>query len=156
MPKLQLLWRKEKTAKTKIGRVIYTKLCEFFCHKHFVELTSDTQIGPGLYLGHAFGITINPQTVIGSNCNIHKGVTLGQENRGSRKGAPVIGDEVWIGINATIVGNIKIGNDVLIAPNSFVNCDVPDHAIVYGNPCIIKRKSHATEGYINNKAIIRE
>ena len=37
------------------------------------------------------------------NCNIHKGVTIGQENRGKRKGTPVIGDEVWIGINATIV-----------------------------------------------------
>lgn len=50
------------------------------------------------------------------NCNIHKGVTIGQENRGKRKGTPVIGDEVWIGINATIVGKISIGSDVLIAP----------------------------------------
>ena len=51
-----------------------------------------------------------------------------------RKGTPVIGDEVWIGINSTIVGNVKIGNDVLISPNSFVNCDIPDHSIVFGNP----------------------
>lgn len=83
--------------------------------------------------------------------NIHKGVTIGQENRGERKGTPVIGDEVWIGINSTIVGAIHIGNDVLIAPNAFVNCDIPDHSIVFGNPCIIKPKNNATEGYINNK-----
>ena len=45
---------------------------------------------------------------------------------------------------------VKIGNDVLIAPNTFVNIDIPDHSIVFGNPCIIKHKDNATEGYINN------
>lgn len=44
---------------------------------------------------------------------------------GGRQGAPGIGNEVWIGINAAIVGKITIGDDVLIAPNSYVNCDVP-------------------------------
>lgn len=76
-------------------------------------------------------------------------MTIGQENRGPRKGCPVIGDYVFMGANATIVGNIKIGSDVLIAPNSFVNCDVPDHSIVFGNACIIKTKMNATEGYIS-------
>lgn len=68
-----------------------------------------------------------------------------------RKGTPVIGDEVWIGINSTIVGNVKIGNDVLISLNSFVNCDIPDHSIVFGNPCIIKHRENATKNYINRK-----
>lgn len=88
---------------------------------------------------------------LGRNVNIHKGVTIGQENRGKRKGAPVISDEVWIGVNSTIVGGIKIGRDVLIAPNTYVNCDIPDHSIVFGNPCIIKHRENATEGYINRK-----
>ena len=78
-------------------------------------------------------------------------MTIGQENRGGRKGTPIIGNEVWIGVNATIVGAIHIGNDVLIAPNTYVNCDIPDHSIVFGNPCIIKPRQCATEGYINNK-----
>ena len=64
-------------------------------------------------------------------------------------GTPVIGDKVWIGVNATIVGAIKIGNDVLIAPSTYVNCGVPDHSIVFGNPCIIKHRDNATECYIN-------
>ena len=64
---------------------------------------------------------------------------------------PTIGNNVWIGINATIVGKINIGNDVLIAPNSYINCDVPDHSIVIGNPCKIIRKDDATEFYIENK-----
>lgn len=114
-------------------------------------MSADLDIGEGLYVGHPFCITINPGTKIGKNVNIHKGVTIGQENRGERKGTPVIGDEVWIGVNSTIVGAIHIGNDVLIAPNTFVNRDIPDHSIVFGNPCIIKHSDNATEGYINNK-----
>lgn len=106
--------------------------------------------GGGLYIGHPFGITINPNVIIGSNCNIHKGVTIGQENRGLRKGCPRIENKVWIGINSTIVGNINIGEDVLIAPNSFVNFDVPPHSIVIGNPGKVIHKENATEGYINN------
>jgi serine O-acetyltransferase len=79
------------------------------------------------------------------------GVTIGQANRGSLKGTPVIGDDVWVGANAVIVGNIKIGNDVLIAPGAFVNFDVPDHSVVIGNPGQIRKHKHATKGYINRR-----
>lgn len=102
-------------------------------------------------MGHAYNITINAAAKIGKNCNIHKGVVIDQTNRGKNKGVPTIGNEVWIGINAAIVGNVTIGDDVLIAPNSFVNVDVPSHSIVYGNPCVIKHRDNATEGYINRK-----
>lgn len=116
-----------------------------------VEISPGTEIGEGLYVGHPYCITINPKAVIGKNCNIHKGVTIGQENRGKRRGTPIIGDSVWIGVNSTIVGAIKIGDDVLIAPNTYVNIDVPSHSVVFGNPCIIKPRENATEGYVNNK-----
>lgn len=109
-------------------------------------------MGGGLYLGHAYNITINSNAKIGRNCNIHKGVVIGQANRGSRKGYPTIGDRVWIGINSAIVGNVNIGDDVMIAPNSFVNVDIPSHSVVFGNPCIIKHRGWATDGYINNIA----
>lgn len=104
----------------------------------------------GLYLGHAYNITINSNAKIGRNCNIHKGVVIGQANRGSRKGYPTIGDRVWIGINSAIVGNVNIGDDVMIAPNSFVNVDIPSHSVVFGNPCIIQHRDWATEEYVNN------
>lgn len=109
-----------------------------------------TKIGQGLYVGHAFNITVNPDAVIGKNCNIHKGVTIGQENRGKRKGTPTIGDHVWIGVNASIVGKIFIGDNVLIAPNSYVNFDVPSDSVVIGNPAKIIKNIKATEGYIKN------
>ena len=116
-----------------------------------MEIPSTTQIGPGLYLGHAFNITVNEAAVIGANCNLHKGVTIGQENRGKRKGAPVLGDCVWVGVNATVVGGINVGDDVLIAPGAYVNCDIPSHSIVVGNPCRTIPRENATEGYINRK-----
>ena len=118
--------------------------------RYGLEIPYTTEIGAGLYLGHPFNITINGKAKIGCNCNIHKGVVIGQENRGRRKGAPSIGDMVWIGVNAAVVGKITIGDDVLIAPNSYVNCDVPSHSVVYGNPCVICPRQNATEGYINN------
>ena len=52
---------------------------------------------------------------------------------------PTIGNEVWIGVNATVVGKVSIGDDVLIAHNAFVNCDIPSYSIGFGNPCIIRK-----------------
>lgn len=70
---------------------------------------------------------------------------------GKNQGFPVIGDEVWIGTNAVIVGGITIGNNVLIAPNAYVNFDIPENSVVMGNPGKIYESENATEGYINNK-----
>ena len=129
--------------------LFYRLLLNCMTSHYGLEIPWNLKVGKGLYLGHAFNITINPNAVIGSWCNIHKGVTIGQQNRGKQKGSPVIGNYVWIGVNATIVGKINIGDDVLIAPNAFVNCDVPSHSIVIGNPCEIHHRDNATEGYIN-------
>lgn len=127
----------------------YKKLFEISAKKNGIEFSVDNEIGYGFYIGHPYGRTINPNVVIGNNVNIHKGVTIGQENRGKRKGTPRIGNKVWIGVNSTIVGNIVVGDDVLIAPNTYINCNIPDHSIVVGNPCIIKRVDNATKDYIN-------
>lgn len=150
MPKFQKWMRKYQGENNPIIKMIYKILFVYHRNKNCNEISGDSVIGGGLYIGHPFGITINANATIGSNCNIHKGVTIGQENRGFRKGCPTIGNRVWIGINSTIVGNITIGDDVLIAPNSFVNFDVPPHSIVLGNPGRIIHKENATEGYINN------
>ena len=100
-------------------------------------------------MGHPYNITIASGVRMGKNCNVHKGVTIGRINVGNKEGVPTIGESVFFGINSTVVGNIHIGNDVLIAPNSFVNFDVPDHSVVIGNPGVIHYKAEATGGYIN-------
>ena len=117
--------------------------------KYGFQIYPETEIGEGFYLGHWGAVVINPNVKIGKNCNIAQGVTLGQQNRGSRQGFPVIGDKVWIGPNAVIVGNVSIGNNVLIAPNAYVNFDVPQDSVAMGNPAKIYPNSKATEGYIN-------
>ncbi len=115
-----------------------------------IQIGWHTQIGEGLVLVHCGNIAVNNAAVIGKNCTMYHGVTVGMEFRGERKGNPVIGDNVWIGSNACVVGKITIGDDVLIAPLSFVNFDVPSHSIVIGNPARIIPREHATEGYITN------
>lgn len=150
MPKVERLYRKTQEAKFYPLKMWYKFWFRRARNKNHIEISDRLQIGAGLYIGHPYGITINEKTIIGKNVNIHKGVTIGQENRGKRKGTPIIGNQVWIGINAAIVGAVHIGNDVLIAPNTYVNCDVPDHSIVLGNPCVIHPCEEATKEYINN------
>ena len=116
-----------------------------------ITLPRETEAGPGLYIGHYGRLIVSPDAKIGKNVNLSTGITIGAANRGSKKGAPVIGDEVWIGTNAVIVGHVTIGNDVMIAPGAFVNFDVPAHSVVVGNPGVIHAKENATEGYINGK-----
>lgn len=120
-------------------------VCKFGIQTHWM-----LKVGRGFYVGHFGSIIINSAASIGNNCNINQGVTIGVENRGERKGVPVIGDKVWIGANAVVVGNIVIGNNVLIAPLTFVNFDVPDNSIVIGNPARVIPSQNATEHYIDN------
>lgn len=131
-------------------RLFYRMLLHRMSLRYGLEIPWTCKIGKGLYLGHAFNITVNPNAEIGEWCNLHKGVTIGAQNRGKLKGAPKIGNRVWIGVNATVVGRVVVGDDVLIAPGAFVNCDIPSHCIVIGNPCKIYPKENATEGYINH------
>lgn len=149
---LRFLWVLRKTQRS--SNPIWRLMLQHMRERYGLEISRSSDIGPGLYLGHAYNITVNPAAIIGSNCNLHKGVTIGQENRGKREGAPVIGDCVWIGVNATLVGKISVGNDVLIAPGAYVNCDVPSHSIVLGNPCRVISRDNATDGYINRKVQI--
>ena len=149
---LRLLWllRLASTTKNWFIRTVCAKVLHYYKCKYGLEIQYTTRIGKGLYLGHAYNITINPKAIIGNYCNIHKGATIGQENRGHRKGVPTIGNYVYIGVNATISGNIVIGDDVMIGPNCHVNQDIPPHSVVFGNPCIVKHRDHATENYISS------
>lgn len=124
-------------------------ILRYIRRKYGLEIYSKS-IGGGLYLCHPYMITVNSNAIIGSNCNLNKGCTIGTEYRGKRKGTPIIGNNVWIGSNSTIVGRITVGDNVLIAPNTHVNSDIPSNSIVFGNPCQIKNKADATKYYINN------
>ncbi|WP_418603869.1 serine O-acetyltransferase [Hwangdonia sp.] len=99
-----------------------------------------------VFINHFGAIIINRKAKIGKNCNIAPSTTIGQANLGKLKGYPSIGDKVWIGTGVGTVGNIQIGNNVLIAPNSFVNIDVPDNSLVLGNPAKVIAKHNTHRG----------
>lgn len=121
---------------------------KYYMYKYGFQIGG--KIGPGFYIGHFGTIIVSVNAIIGNNCNISPGVTIGATRRGENKGSPKIGNYVWIGTNAIIVGGINIGNDVLIAPGAFVNFDVHAHSILVGNPARITPRENATAGYINN------
>lgn len=144
-------YRHYNESKSKLCKMGYRFLFHMVAIRTTVELPLTARIGEGLLILHPCGITFNSKSVVGKNCTILKGATIGstKDDLGNNL-VPVIGNNVYIGVNSTIVGNIKIGNNVLIAANSFVNFDVPDDSIVIGNPGVIHHKEKASEKYTIN------
>jgi serine O-acetyltransferase len=120
-----------------------------YTYKFGISIPHRTQIGSGLYIGHFGGIVVNEQATIGKNCNLSHGVTIGQANRGRNKGCPIIGDNVYIGPGAKIVGAVTIGNNVAVGANCVVTRDIPDNAVVVGVPGRVI-SLNGSEGYVNN------
>ena len=117
-------------------------------YKFGISISQNIQIGSGLVFGHYGCIIVNPNCVIGKNCAICQGVTIGQVNRGDKKGVPIIGDNVYIGPGAKVIGGIRIGNNVAIGANCVVTKDIGDNAVVVGVPGKIISHNGST-GYIN-------
>ena len=116
-------------------------------YKLGISISPLTEIGSGFYIGHFGGIVINEKSVIGKNCNISQGVTLGQANRGKNKGYPTLGDNIYIGPGAKIVGAVTIGNNVAIGANCVVTRDIPDNSVVVGIPGKVISQRGST-GYV--------
>jgi serine O-acetyltransferase len=95
-----------------------------------IYISPDAEIGPGLVIHTPFGIIVGPNK-IGSHCTIQSGVVLAAGTRG-------IGDNVYFGAGAKVMGGAKIGNNVVVAANSLVLTDVPDNMTVIGVPARIR------------------
>ena len=128
------------------SRMMYRKLT----FKYGYQIPRATNIAGGMRISHFGPLLINSKTQIGNNCYLSHNITIGETKRGERKGSPVLGDKVWIGPGAVIVGKVIIGDNVLISPNCFVNVDIPSHSLVIGNPARIIAKEDPTNGYITN------
>ena len=96
-------------------------------------------IGKRFFIDHATGVVIGETTVIGDNVSLYQGVTLGGVSTNKGKRHPTIGNHVVVGCNASVLGNIKIGNNVRIGAGSVVLKDVPDDCTVVGVPGKIVR-----------------
>jgi serine O-acetyltransferase len=117
--------------------------------KYGISISDRTEIGCGFYIGHFGGIVIHPEAVIGDNCNISQGVTIGQSNRGNRAGNPVIGNYVYIGPGAQIFGHIFVGDHAAIGANAVVTKDIPENSVVVGVPGRVISSNGSTDYVLN-------
>lgn len=109
-----------------------------------MRLNVRAEIGPGLLIAHCGGITLHPDVVIGSHCDLAHHVTLGTRGVGAQ-GVPRLGNSVYVGTNAVLIGPIVIEDGARIAANSLVTRDVPAGATVMGVPAqIVKRRDCAS------------
>ncbi len=122
------------------------KLLKFFSEMLFgIELPCEVVIGSRLVIEHIGGIVISGDAVLGDDCVLRNGVTIGLRNRGTR-GSPRIGNRVDIGAGAKLLGSIVIGDDVAIGANAVVLCDVPANSIAVGVPARVMERKPRTVG----------
>lgn len=136
----------------RLRTVFKSKVIGFILQRKRIKFGIDIHthnIGEGFYIGHFGHIVVSRSVIIGNNCNISQGVTLGVTNTGSKIGAPIIGDRVYIAPGAKLIGKVTIGNDVAIGANSVVTNDVPDKAVVVGVPARVV-SYEGSSGYIND------
>lgn len=107
-----------------------------------IELRPKTKISFGLRIDHGFGIVVNQNAIIGSYCHLRHGVTIGCKMRedGSELPSPILGDNIEIGCNASVIGDIKIGNNTTIGVGSVVLEDIQANHIAIGNPAFFRKK----------------
>jgi len=114
-----------------------------------IQIHLRAKIGKGFYIGH-YGEIFIGAIEMGKYCNVSQQVSIGHGGRGTdRHGVPKIGEYVYIGPGAKLFGKIRIGNNVSIGANAVVSKDIPDNAIVVGNPGRIVGYQEKNE-YIHN------
>lgn len=104
-----------------------------------IEIHPGAQIGKRLVIDHGMGVVIGETAVIGDDCLIYHGVTLGGKSFQTMKRHPTIEDRVTIGAGAKILGNITIGRESSIGANSVVTKDIPAGSIAVGIPAEIRK-----------------
>ena len=97
-----------------------------------IEIHPGATIGKNLFIDHGMGVVIGETCVIGDNVTLFHGVTLGGTGKEKGKRHPTIGNNVFIGSGAKILGNITIGNNVKIGANSVILESIPDNVTVVG------------------------
>lgn len=118
--------------------------------KYGFQIPWQTEIGPGLSIGHYGPIIVNPSAKIGVNCNLTVGVLLGLNHKVDELGIsqgfeyPVVGDRVALSNGAKLIGGVHVGSDSIIGVNAVVTKDIPDRSIAVGAPAkVISDKGSA-------------
>ena len=100
-----------------------------------ISLPKSVEVGPGLRIWHFGNIFVHPDVVLGANCTLRQGVTLG--NRHDDGPVPRLGDDVELGAYAQVLGGVRIGRGAKVGAMAVVLQDVPDGGVAVGNPARI-------------------
>lgn len=119
-----------------IGKII-SQISRFFTG---IDIHPACFIGNGLLIDHGSGVVIGETAIIGNDCTLFQGVTLGGTGKELGKRHPTLYNGVFVGAGAKILGNIEIGNNAKIGANAVVLCDVPNGATAVGVPARIIEK----------------
>ncbi|QRQ61204.1 serine acetyltransferase [Sphingobacterium multivorum] len=122
-----------------IGYPIYKFYRIFFPIFMSVEIPDLAIIGKGFCLWHGMGLVINQQVIIGDNVLLRHNTTIGNKYEGSP--CPIIGNNVNIGAHCVIIGEVTIGDNVIIGAGTIVTKSLPCNSIAYGIPMLIKPRS---------------
>ena len=112
---------------------IFALLNRCFQNKQLVFISKQAEIGSGFCIGHCFSIIIS-KCKIGDDVTIMQQVTIGSSRGGGRAGYPSIGNQCFIGAGAKIIGNVTIGDNVVIGANAVVTKDIPEYSVAAGIP----------------------
>jgi serine O-acetyltransferase len=110
-----------------------------------IEIHPGAQIGRRFFIDHGMGVVIGETTIIGDDCLLYQGVTLGGTGKERGKRHPTLGNHVVVGTGAKVLGNITIGDHVRVGAGSVVLKSVPPHSTVVGIPGRVVRTSAADE-----------
>ena len=99
-----------------------------------IEIHPGAQIGRGLFIDHGMGVVIGETTIIGDDCTIYQGVTLGGTGKESGKRHPTLGNNVMVGSGAKVLGPFKVGDNSKIAAGAVVLSEVPENSTFVGVP----------------------
>lgn len=106
-----------------------------------LEIHPGAKIGKGFFVDHGAGVVIGETTEIGDNCVLFHNVTLGGTGKHKGKRHPTLGNNVYIGTQATLLGPVTVGDNVKIGANSFIVMrDVPADCTVIGTPARVIKK----------------
>jgi serine O-acetyltransferase len=117
--------------------------------KYGISIPYNTEIGPGLYIGHFGGIIVNSEVIIGQNCNINQEVTIGATYGGKYPGTAIIMNNVYFGPGSKIIGGITIGNHTAVGANCVVTKPIPDYGVVVGIPGEVVSSNGSGEYVVN-------
>lgn len=128
-----------------IANIVYRPVAKVIQCLSGIDIPTSARIGRGLYIGHFGGIILHSDTVMGEYCNLSQQVTIGIAGFGDQRGVPVIGNRVYLGPGAKVIGPVHLGDGCIVGANAVVTSSFPPGSIIGGVPGKLIRQATSEE-----------